>query len=310
MALMTNQTLDTASATHMDRADIDVCICTFRRPYVAETIRSLAGQATGDLKMRVIVVDNDETPSARETVEQALAANGLDGIYIHAPARNISIARNACLDAVTAPWLVFIDDDETARPGWLNALLAHRAKTNADVVFGLVKALYEPGSPKWMVAADMHSTRAVMKNGVIETGYAGNALIRTALVGNRRFDLDLGRTGGEDTAFFSELYQHGAVLAYSDEGAADEPVPASRMSLKWLLRRSYRSGQTHAAMLIKAGGKRPLIALAAAAKTALCAGLAVVTVLSPGGWRKTAVRGALHAGVVAAALGRKQLELY
>jgi hypothetical protein len=38
----------------------------------------------------------------------------LDCLYVHAPARNISIARNACLDAADAPLIAFIDDDETA----------------------------------------------------------------------------------------------------------------------------------------------------------------------------------------------------
>src|SRR3954471_20358160 len=104
---------------------VDVGVCTFRRAAVADTLASLAGQMLPrDYALRVIVADNDETPSAEPVVRGAADAQGLDLTYVHAPARNISRARNACLEAATADWFAFIDDDETASPGWLSALLA------------------------------------------------------------------------------------------------------------------------------------------------------------------------------------------
>ena len=91
--------------------DVDVCVCTFRRASVSDLLASLAKLETPGWRVRVIVADNDDQPSARETVESAFAAFRLDGRYIHAPARNISVARNACLDAAQAPLVAFIDDD-------------------------------------------------------------------------------------------------------------------------------------------------------------------------------------------------------
>lgn len=313
MALLTDDPAledEPAADTRAGPADVDVCICTFRRLFVAQTIASLAGQARDGLRLRVIVADNDETPSARDTVEQAFAASGLDGLYIHAPARNISIARNACLDAVTAPLMAFLDDDETARSGWLDALLAHRAAVNADVVFGLVSAVYAPDAPEWMAKADLHSTRAVIRNGVIDTGYAGNALIRSALVKTLRFDPALGRSGGEDTAFFAALHRAGAKLAYSEAAAADEPVPAERTSLDWLMRRSFRSGQSHGQMLLARGQNRLALIASSMAKVAYCRAVSLLSFRSEGRSRRSAIRGALHRGVIAAALGAKQQELY
>jgi succinoglycan biosynthesis protein ExoM len=48
---------------------IDVCVCTYRRASLADTLRSIKTQnlPTG-ASVRVIVSDNDETPSAREVV--------------------------------------------------------------------------------------------------------------------------------------------------------------------------------------------------------------------------------------------------
>ena len=60
--------------------DVDVCACTFRRASVVDLLRSLAKLVTPGWRMRVIIADNDDQPSARETVERAFAALGLNGL--------------------------------------------------------------------------------------------------------------------------------------------------------------------------------------------------------------------------------------
>ena len=294
----------------IDRA-VDVCICTFRRPSVAATLASLATQTLpAGTRVRVIVADNDEDASARDLVEQAFAYHQLNGRYIHAPARNISIARNACLDAIEAPLAAFIDDDEAARPDWLANLINRQEAANADVVFGRVVAVYGPDAPKWMVEGDLHSTASVIKQGKIDGGYTCNVIFRSAILGSRRFDPALGRSGGEDTTFFSDLFEGGAKGVYAPDAVVEEPVPASRSSLMWLLRRSYRSGQTRAVVLRMRGRTRAWLASTGALKILFCAATMLARCYSPASWRKAAVRAALHAGVTAGALGRAQLELY
>jgi glycosyltransferase involved in cell wall biosynthesis len=131
--------------------DIDICICTYRRAHVAETLRSLARlMLKPDWKIRVIVADNNDAPNARELVETTAHECSLTLTYLHAPARNISVARNACLDAATAPLIAFIDDDEIASPAWLDALAATLQSSKADVVLGPVQAVYGPACSAWM----------------------------------------------------------------------------------------------------------------------------------------------------------------
>ena len=68
------------------KASVDVCICTYRRPQLAEALWSVAGQRhIDDLELRVIVVDNDDTPSARTLAETTAAEAGLTLTYLHAP---------------------------------------------------------------------------------------------------------------------------------------------------------------------------------------------------------------------------------
>lgn len=290
---------------------VDVCACTFRRDSVSDLIASLARlELPAGVTIRVIVADNDETPSARQRVEAAFAAHGLTGVYLHAPARNISTARNACLDAATAPLVAFVDDDETVRPDWLARLLAEQAKTRAAVVFGRVAAVYPAGAPSWLAAADLHSTQVQFRNGAIDGGYTCNVLMRRDAIGAHRFNPAFGRSGGEDTTFFAELQRAGAVMTYAADAVVEEPVTASRSSLTWLTTRAYRSGQTYGLLRLRKGESRLKVFTLSLAKVALCLAAVGLQVWSPVRWRKAAVRAHLHAGVLAAAMGRAPLELY
>ena len=290
--------------------DVDVCVCTFRRPFVADLLASLARLETPGWRMRVIVADNDDTPSGRETVERAFAAHALDGQYVHAPARNISIARNACLNAATAPWVAFIDDDETARPDWLARMIARREATNAGVVFGRVEAVYSDAAPAWMPAADLHSMPPPIRNGEIVGGYTCNVLMRRADIGTLRFDPAFGKSGGEDTIFFAALQRQGIAMAYAADAVVDEPIPESRSSLNWLKTRAYRAGQTWGLLELRNGKPRAIIVITSLIKISILLAMAALKLWSPAGWRRAVVRSRLHAGVMAAATGKALLELY
>jgi succinoglycan biosynthesis protein ExoM len=296
-------------------ATVDVGVCTFRRPAVAETLASLAAQALpAGVTLRAIVADNEETPEARERVLAAAEAHGLAVTYVHAPARNICIARNAILEAADAAWLAYLDDDETATPGWLAALLAEAEAGGWDAVLGPVKAVYDGQAPPWIAAGDFHSTGPVMNGGRILKGYAGNVLIRRDTLERLglRFDLALGRQGGEDDDFFYRLTDAGGTIGYAEDALAYEPVPPQRASLKWLMKRSFRTGQTHRARLSArhAGVKRLAQTGLAAAKGGACLAGAAATALSPTRRSRWLVRGALHAGVVARLAGVRELQLY
>jgi succinoglycan biosynthesis protein ExoM len=293
-------------------ADIDVCICTYRRPSLALTLGSVAGQQLpAPLKIRVIVADNDVEPSGEALARSTAQSLGLALHYVHAPSRNISLARNACLDAVEAPLAAFLDDDEIAGPDWLANLLAAKAQTGADVVFGPVRADYAPDAPRWLRRADLHSFQAVtLADGSVRTGYTSNTLMSREAIGPARFDLSLGQSGGEDTEFFARLYGAGVKLAAAPRALVSEPVPPARARLGWLLERSFRSGQTHARLLVEGGASRGSAAVVAAAKFAACMAASLVNVWDPARAARQLVRGALHAGVVARLLGVQDLQIY
>jgi succinoglycan biosynthesis protein ExoM len=293
---------------------VDICICTFRRPSVAETIASVQRQAVpAGVVARIIVVDNDDTASALDIVQARANIGGMQLHYLHVPGRNISVARNAALAASTARHLAFLDDDETAEPGWLLALWERHSRTGAEVVLGPVDPVYSDSAPDWMQAAAIHATRPVFVRGEIRTGYTCNVLIDRARaeIAALRFDPDLGRSGGEDTDFFTRLVLLDGRIDYAPDARVTEPVAPDRLSFSWLARRRYRMGQTHAGVMTRRLGVAPWRAVPVALAKLLACGCLAIAFAALRGHRAAAVlRGVLHAGVVAGLLGYRAAALY
>ncbi|MDX3927024.1 MAG: glycosyltransferase family 2 protein [Shinella sp.] len=294
---------------------IDIGVCTFRRPELEETLRSLAMIGVPDgASVRIIVADNDTVPSARERVEALRPIVPFGIVYVHCPASNISIARNACLDHADGDFLAFVDDDETVTEFWLVRLLETARETGAEVVLGPVTADYAETAPGWMRTGDFHSTLPVWIGDEIRTGYTCNTLLRLAspALEGRRFNLALGKTGGEDTEFFTHLHQAGGRIVFSADALVHEPVPQKRASLSWLAKRRYRMGQTHGRLVGETRGaiaRFAQIALAAA-KAGFCALAGAVFLFSPVRRYRYWLRGALHAGAIGGLLGLREIRQY
>ena len=287
----------------MTAETIDVCVCTFRRASLTRTLDSVASQVLpAGVKIRVIVADNDITDIAREMIETHAQSLGLVLRYIHAPERNISIARNACLDAADSDWIVFIDDDEVAMSNWVASLREQRGSNH--IIFGVSQALYcDPAMPKWIVEGDFHSNR-IAGNDASWNGYTANVMIDRRFVESNslRFAVELGQIGGEDTMFFFEAHRAGARFGYACGAIVQEETPLTRANFRWLVLRRYRAGQVHY-MIMRRERRGWLTAVAAAVKALICASVAIMSLP----WRKLSVRNALrailHVGVVASAMG-------
>jgi succinoglycan biosynthesis protein ExoM len=229
-----------------DPTPIDVLICTYQRASLDDCLASVFAQKLPDeVIINVIVADNAPTKSAQKCVFEHGKSSNISVKYVHAPAGNISIARNACLDQATGDFVAFLDDDETAPTDWL--ALLWQGMVGSDVAFGPVLARYPSNAPTWITGNDFHTT-TLSPTGVINTGYAGNVMMRWRDMpwATQRFDLALGTTGGEDTDFFNRLYHLGAKLSFNPHAIVHEPVTNSRLKLRWLAMRRYRSGQSFA----------------------------------------------------------------
>lgn len=285
--------------------DVTVCICSYRRATLVQAIQSVATQCR-----HVVVIDNDAAGSARSLVAWCDEHLPCTVTYVHAPDRNISVARNAALDATPTRWLAFLDDDEVAAHDWLERLVAGR--DGQAVVIGQVVAVYGEGLPGWAPSLDFHSNR-IADAGRIDNAYTSNALIDLDFVRRHqiRFAVECGVTGGEDTLFFRSITTAGGGMAYRPDSIVYEDVTPGRATLSWVMRRKFRSGQTHALMLSRfdkrAHARLPLTSTAKAVYSVLRAALVLPRPNRAIWWL---ARGALHAGASAYCLKPRILEEY
>jgi succinoglycan biosynthesis protein ExoM len=249
-----------------------ILIASVGRDTLARTLTSIRAAALRNgANYEIIVADDSIDGRVRPILEQL--EGGRDAIkLIHVGAGNISIARNACLDAATGEFVLFIDDDEWVEPDWIDLHSAVMERTAADATFGAVTAFYTADTPEWLSRADLFSRHNVSDGQLLTLGSTANAMVRRATVQclGLRFREEFGRTGGEDSDFFGRLRRNGGKLVGS-AARVSELVPADRCSMRYLRLRAIRAGQTYAknALIGASNTRKMLFGIDAAAKACL-----------------------------------------
>jgi len=225
---------------------VSVCLCTYKRPSVAQTLESLASQVLPDgVELQIVVVDNDADGSGRAIVDgfqDRLTIN-----YQICSERNLAAVRNATLDAAQGEYVAFIDDDEWAEKDWIASLLAAIERYAADAVFGQVVVYYPDETPDWIVKGQLFRKDPCKTGTVLTKGATSNAMLSATWVrdGRFRFDPEFGKSGGEDTDFFHRIHQAGGKLVFDNDAVVSETVEPHRLNLEYLKKQNVRIGQTH-----------------------------------------------------------------
>jgi succinoglycan biosynthesis protein ExoM len=238
---------------------VSICICTFRRPaLLEELLNALFEQDIAPAWFEVIVVDNDPLQSARKVLHRQQRQWQTRLTALHIEESNISLARNAAIQAAHGEWVAMLDDDEVPAHDWLSKLLETQATYKADAVLAPVVPRFAPEVPQWLREGGYFDRPRMLTGTRVPLGEArtGNVLIRrSSLLAlctknpevNRHeqgpFSVAYGLTGGEDTMLFSQLLTRRARLIWCDEAPVAEWIPAERGRAGWLLARSYRTGQ-------------------------------------------------------------------
>ena len=226
---------------------VSVIIPTQRRPEGLEiAVRSVIAQV-GIADFELVVVDNDQVPSARAAVEELARSAPFACTYVHEPVAGVANARNAALANARGQFMAFLDDDEEAPSHWLAALLAAQAQFDADVVFGPVRgrAPAEVG-PHRAYLEWFYSRFGPKEAGPIPSYFGcGDSLIRRTALPNpaEPFSATRNHTGGEDDLLFGQMKARGARFAWAPEAWVwEDPLP-QRLTLNYALRRALGYGQ-------------------------------------------------------------------
>ena len=245
---------------------VAVCCITFRRPdglcHLLHGLNGLVFTKTPKPEVTVIVVDNDGAAPMRELVESFRPTFRWCLLYDCEPARGLSNARNRALGLVPrdAGYIASIDDDEVPSPGWLDELLYVQLTYGAPIVQGPVKPRFMSPPRRWLIRGRFFELGPYQDGAGLHYGYTGNSLIDATIVRGfgLRFDPHFDRTGGEDACFFGRAIAAGHRMVTAERAVVHEWIPASRATLRYLLRRRFRMGITLAMIDRIEGGKARL----------------------------------------------------
>jgi succinoglycan biosynthesis protein ExoM len=225
---------------------ISVCICTYRRRGVTDTVRSLlAQQGVSTFEIEIIVADDDPMCSAREDILNMAQTSAFPIRYVESAARNIAACRNVCLRKSKGEWIAFIDDDQLVARDWLKEMMSTAIEYDADAVKSTVRAIYPPGILDWVRAGDPYSSDYGKTGARVRFAATGGVLFRRDLPDAKglTFDVSLGKTGGEDSEFFRRYKMLGGKIVSCQKAVANELVSSERVSPKYLSRKFRRQGQ-------------------------------------------------------------------
>jgi glucosyl-dolichyl phosphate glucuronosyltransferase len=181
---------------------ITVAICTYRRyGLLADLLAELPYQTLPRDRFRILVVDNTDSEEQRQAFAQRVTGTaGLD-VVVSAPP-GLSRARNTALAACRTPFIVYIDDDATPSPEWLESIVDAFSSSRASVVAGPIDPKWPLAPPSWLpdkylaclTVLDYGSVDHPMSD--YEFAYGTNmAFVANALREVGGFDTGLGRIG-------------------------------------------------------------------------------------------------------------------
>ncbi|MDP7141940.1 MAG: glycosyltransferase [Alphaproteobacteria bacterium] len=234
---------------------VAIGLITYKRPNglktVLESICRL--QVPSDVDLHVIIVSNEQSQETQEIVRNC--ENTHTDIHFHYDVEEtvgIPFARNKTVTRameMKADALIYIDDDEICPKDWLTTMISfwQAHKDEADVFTGPVCPIFpEKGTPNWAKTSDFYNTIDRHDDGaLIDRAYTNNTLVSARALNKAGpcFHSAFAQTGSSDLHYFQTLYiRHGLKIMWCNEAFLYETVPSSRLNLRWLAKRGFRSG--------------------------------------------------------------------
>jgi GT2 family glycosyltransferase len=228
-------------------ASVAVCVITYRRPESLGRLLDAFATLDIDTSMTVtfVVVDNDADGSSRAVVDAAKLSGPV--AYAVEPELGIPFARNRAVEEAAAQdFVAFIDDDEEPDAAWLAELVAMQRRTGADVVTGPVLPVFQSSPASWVTEGKFFERPRFADGEVISYATTSSVLIDRRVLDRhpKPFNEAMRFTGGTDTHLFIRLRNEGAKIVWADRAIVRETFPASRTTMRWILARQYRRGNT------------------------------------------------------------------
>ena len=238
----------------------------FRPALVIECVRSILQNGFDDFE--IVIVDQDPSGGLAALLAQTF---GPDPRIRHFTLDEAAAdrARNMGLDHARGRLLVFVDDDVEVERGWLQAYVDAFASVRPEpgAIAGRLDARYLAPKPSWLPESHIFGVyhKGETLGPIVEGDLpisANCAFLRDAVDKAGRFDERIdysyarARTSmitGGDSLMALRIRQAGYSIYYQPTARAWHKISKAKLTLRWVLRRSYWDGVTHLIVLFLSG---------------------------------------------------------
>ncbi len=242
---------------------ITVVICTYnRRSYLKKAIDSIINQTFDPDLYELIIVDNNSTDGTKDFVLNNYSHSRVKVRYLHEPNQGLSHCRNTGLRNASFEYIAYIDDDGIAYPDWLENMAKGIKNQNEKFagITGAIFPIWEIPRPRWLLDLDrltmFYSIYYPDKRTVIGYGYVfgGNMVWKKSLlIECGGFNTKLGRVknnliSGEESLTAEKIEKKGYEFIYDPKMRIKHHIHKSRISIMWLIKRSFWGGYSRIAM--------------------------------------------------------------
>ncbi|MGN7455227.1 glycosyltransferase [Paenibacillus pasadenensis] len=242
---------------------VTVAICTHNRAKdTREAVESVLAQQVDESQYEVLVIDNRSTDGTADAIRGIQERPGVGPERVRCIREDklgLSAARNRAIREARGEYILFLDDDAVARPGWMGAIVDVFERDPAiGCVGGRIDPVWEGGEPDWLPEAFktlytvLDFAPRVVEMEAPRIPFGANVAFRAALFREHEpFREDLGRVGSsllsnEESELIGRIRRSSTVY-YTPHAAVDHKIDRSRISRKWFLRRVYWQGISDAA---------------------------------------------------------------
>jgi glucosyl-dolichyl phosphate glucuronosyltransferase len=240
--------------------NITVLLCTYNRcRSLPNALNSIAASTLPQsVKWEVLVVDNNSSDQTREVVEGYCSRYPGRFRYLFEREPGLSNARNAGIREAKGDIIVFMDDDVTAEPTWVQNLTANLHNREWAGAGGRVIPEWNCTPPQWL-SLDQWYALGPLPNfyfgpdacELTEPPFGANMAYRKEMFEKYGgFRTDLGRRPGalmsnEDTEFGARLLAAGEKLRYEPSAVVSHPVQKDRTEKRYFLSWWFHKGKAN-----------------------------------------------------------------
>lgn len=225
-----------------------IAIITCRRPkWLQRLLEALIKQKVdSDTELDILVVDNAGEEAVEDVVSQVMAVSSYQIKYFYEAQPGIVFARNRCVTEflkTSSQNLFFIDDDEWPESNdWAQNLLDKQREYQVDIITSHVISVGEESTPQWAIKL-IYGKNQFKEADLAPVFYTNNLLLsrKTLETVTPAFDKRFAMTGASDYHFALKCKKAGFISRYTVAPVLEE-FPQSRATVKWFLKRGFRSG--------------------------------------------------------------------